>query len=127
MAPPTTLSPVASREVYIVKEATPGVIPATLGVPWALTSFKPSNKPIWIEDDSFQGSMGDRYGVYQGPLIANLDAGGHVFADTIGYPLLGIFGDYTASGTAASPAAVLSSGVSAGAAALPVASGGASF
>lgn len=127
MAPPTTFSPVASREVYIVKEVTPGVIPATVGVPWPVTSFKPSNKPMWIEDDSFQGVMGDRFGVYQGPLIGSLDIGGHVFADTIGYPLLGIFGDYTTTGTAASPASVTTSAVAAGALALPVASAGTSF
>jgi hypothetical protein len=127
MAPPTTFSPVAAREIYIVKEAVPGTIPSSVGVPWALTSFKPSDKPIWIDDESWQGSMGDIYGVYQGPLIASLDGGGHVFSDTIGYPLYGIFGDYTVSGTAASPAGTTSAPVAVGATSLTVASGGASF
>lgn len=127
MSPPTTFSPVAAREVYIVKEAVPGTIPAGIGVPWALTSFKPSDKPTMIWDESFEGSMGDIYGAYQGPLIASLDGGGHVFSDTIGYPLYGIFGDYTSLGTAASPAAVTNAAVAVGANALSVASGGASF
>lgn len=127
MPVPTTFSPVASREVWINREATASVVPATLGMPWALTSFKPSDKPVWLEDNSFQGSMGDTYGMYQGPLIGGWDAGGHVFADTIGYPLWGVLGDYTASGTAASPASTTSSSVAVGATALPVTSGGASF
>jgi len=114
MAPPTTFSPVASREIYVIKEATAGVVPATVGVPWALTSFKPSDKPVWIEDDSWQGVMGDRYGVYQGPLIGSLDGGGHIFADTIGYPLYGIFGDYTATGTSPTSSTTLTAQLTAG-------------
>jgi len=127
MAPPTTFSPVAEREIYLARELVPGTIPATVGFPWPVTSFKPSNKPMWINDESFQGSMGDNFGVYQGPLIAGWDAGGHVFADV--FPLLcwSILGDYTASGTAASPAGTTSAPVSAGATNLTVASGGASF
>lgn len=127
MAPPTTFSPVAEREVYLQLEAVPGTVPSTVGLPWPVTTFKPSNKPVWIPDESFQGSMGDDFGEYQGPLIGGWDAGGHVFADV--FPMLcwGILGDYTASGTATSPAGTLSSPVVAGATALPVASGGASF
>jgi hypothetical protein len=115
MAPPTTFSPVAAREVWIVKEATAGTIPSSLGVPWALTSFKPSDKPTWIEDMSFQGSMGDAYGLYQGPLIGGWDAGGHVFADTIGHALYGILGDYTATGTAGTGSTTLTAPLAAGA------------
>ena len=115
MAPPTTFSPVAEREIYINKELTPGTIPATVGAVWALTSFKPTNKPTWIEDDSWQGSMGDIFGIYQGPLIGGIDAGGHVFADTIGYPLYGILGDYTATGTAGTGSTTLTAQCAAGA------------
>ena len=128
MAPPVTFGPVASRELYLQLEAVPGTVPATLGFPWPVTSFKPSNKPMWIEDGSFQGSMGDNFGIYQGPLIGGWDAGGHVFADV--FPMLcwGILGDYTVtSAVTASPASTLSAPVVAGATALPVASGGASF
>ena len=123
MAPPTTFSPVASREVWIAREVTAGTIPSSLGMPWALTSFKPSDKPTWIEDESFQGDMGDIYGQYQGPLIGGWDAGGHVFADTIGHALYGILGDYTATGSTPSNSTTLSSGISAGATTCTVASG----
>jgi hypothetical protein len=129
MAPPTTFGVVAEREVYLVKEAVPGTVPATApGVPVPLTSFKPSNKPMWLADESFEGSMGDNYGIYQGPLIAGFDIGGHVFGDHgLAEALYNLLGDYTTTGTTASPAAVTSSAVAAGASALPVASGGASF
>lgn len=129
MAPPTTFGVTAEREAYLVKEVTPGVIPATIGVPVPLTSFKPTNKPVWLPDESFQGSMGDLYGVYQGPLIGAVDVGGHVFGDHgLGESLYNLFGDYTVTNaTTASPASTLSSSVAAGALALPVASGGASF
>jgi hypothetical protein len=128
MAPPVTFGVVAEREVYLIKEATPGVIPATVGVPVPLTSFKPSNKPLMLYDESFQGNMGDSYGAYQGPLIASFDMGGHVFGDHgLGEALYNLLGDYTTTGTAASPASVTSAPAAAGALALTVASGGASF
>lgn len=127
MAPPVTFGVTAEREVYVVKEATPGVVPGSVGVPVPLTSFKPANKPVWLEDESFQGSMGDFYGVYQGPLIGAVDLGGHMFGDTFGHFLYNLLGDYTVTGTAASPAAVTNAALTAGATALPVASGGTSF
>jgi len=128
MAPPVTFGVVAEREVYLVKEAVPGVIPATIGVPVPLTSFKPANKPMMLYDESFQGNMGDSYGAYQGPLIASFDMGGHVVGDHgLGEALYNLLGDYTVSGTAASPASVTSAPVAVGASTLTVASGGASF
>ena len=123
MAPPTTFSPVAAREVWIAREATAGTIPSSLGMPWALTSFKPSDKPTWIEDESFQGDMGDIYGQYQGPLIGGWDAGGHVFADTIGHALYGVLGDYTATGSTPANSTTLSAPVAVGATSCSVTSG----
>ena len=127
MAPPTTFGVVAEREIYVVKEATPGVIPGSVGSPVPLTSFKPSNKPLWIEDQSFQGSMGDTFGEYQGPLIAGFDIGGHITGDLFPHFLYNLLGDYTVSGTPASPAGVTSAPLAAGATSITVASGGASF
>jgi hypothetical protein len=128
MAPPVTFGVTAEREVYLVKEAVPGTIPGSVGVPVPLTSFKPSNKPMWIDDESFQGSMGDIYGAYQGPLIAGFDIGGHVVGDHgLAEALYNLLGDYTTSATAASPAAVTNGALAVGATAIPVASGGTSF
>jgi hypothetical protein len=129
MAPPTTIAPVQEQELYVAKETpgSAGTIPATVGSPVAFTSFKPSDKPMWLEDESYQGSMGDFYGMYQGPLIAGADVGGHVFDHGLGEALYNLLGDYTVSGTAASPASVTSAPAAAGATSLTVASGGASF
>ena len=115
MAPPSTFSPVESREIWLARETVPDTLATALTFPWALTSFKDSNKPMWIEDESFQGAMGDVYGVYQGPEIASWDAGGHVFSDTIGLPLWGILGDYTATGAAGTGSTTLTAPVAAGA------------
>jgi len=128
MAPPVTFGVTAEREVYLIKEATPGVVPATVGVPVPLTSFKPSNKPMMLYDESFQGNMGDSYGAYQGPLIGSFDMGGHVVGDHgLGEALYNLLGDYTTTGTTASPAGVSSAPIAAGATSITVASGGASF
>lgn len=122
------LYPVQERELYVVEEATPGTVPSSApGTPVPFTSLKPSNKPMWLDDDSLQGSMGDTYGVYQGPLIGAIDLGGQVFGDTFPYFLLNILGDYTVSGTSSTPTATTSSAIAAGVSAIPVASGGASF
>ena len=127
MAPPTTFGVVAEREIYVIKETTPGTIPGSVGVPVPVTSFKPSDKPIWIDDESFQGSMGDVYGVYQGPLIGGFDIGGHVTGDTFGHFLYNLLGDYTVTGTTATPTATTSAAIAAGVTAIPVVSGGTSF
>lgn len=115
MAPPTTFSPVAAREIWLARETTPGTLASALTFPWALTSFKDSNKPMMLPDESFQGTMGDIFGEYQGPEIASWDAGGHVFSDTIGLILWGILGDYTATGAAGSGSTTLTAPLAAGA------------
>lgn len=125
MAPPVTISPVQEQELYVAREApgSAGTIPATVGSPVAFTSFKPSDKPMWLEDDSFQGSMGDMYGVYQGPLIASADIGGHVFGDHgLGEALYNLLGDYTATGTTPTSSTTLTAPLAAGATTATVAS-----
>lgn len=122
MPVPVTIAPVQEREVYVVKEATPGVIPATVGVPVPVTTFKPTNKPVWIYDESMQGNMGDMYGAYQGPLIAGLDIGGHITGDTFGHFAYNLLGDYTATGTAGTGSTTLTAQLAAGATTATVAS-----
>lgn len=127
MAPPNTLFPVPEREIFIIKEVTPGTPPASAGVVVPLKTFKPADKPMWLDDESWQGNMGDRQDRYQGPLISSLDGGGDIFADTLGHFLYNLLGDYTASGTAATPASTSSAPIAVGATSITVASGGASF
>src|SRR5580698_3856914 len=123
MAVPTTIYPTAEREVFIVKEATPATIPSGIGVAVPLTTFKPSDKPMWLDDTSWQGNMGDLQGVYQGPLIGGLDIGGDVFGDVLGHFVYNLMGDYTCSGTSATPTTTLNGGVSAGASSITLTSG----
>jgi hypothetical protein len=127
MAPPTTLFPVEEREVYVIKEAVPGTIPGTVGVPIPILTMKPSDKPQMLWDESMQGSMGDVYAGIQGILISSLDLGGNFYADTFGHLLLNLMGDYTVTGTTAAPAGTTNAATALGATALSVASGGASF
>lgn len=128
MAPPTTFGVVAEREIYVVKETVPGTVPAGApGTPVPITTFKPSDKPMLLDDDSWQGSMGDTFAQIQGPLIASEDIGGNIYGDTFPHFLYNILGDYTAVGTAASPASTTNAAMAAGATAIPVASGGTSF
>lgn len=122
------LYPVQERELYIIKEVTPGTVPSGApGTPVPFSTLKPSNKPMWLKDESFQGSMGGSYGVYQGPLIGAVDLGGSVFGDTFGHFLLNVLGDLTSVGTTTTPTATTSSSIAAGVTALPVVSGGSSF
>jgi hypothetical protein len=98
-----------------------------IGVPVPVTTFKAADKPLWLKDESMQGHMGDNSGIYQGPLISGFDAGGHITADVFGHFLYNLLGDYTVTGTAAAPAGTTNAAMAAGATAIPVASGGASF
>lgn len=127
MAPPTSLFPQPERFVDVVKEATPGTIPASPGTTFPMMTFNPSDKPEWLENTAWYGDMAASHGLVQGPLIGGFDAGGLYMGDMIGHAIYNILGDYTATGTAASPAAVTSAPVAAGATTLTVASGGASF
>ena len=127
MPPPTIFGVVEEAELYVVREAVPGTIPASAGSPDPFTAFTPSDTPMLFEDESFQGSMGDFYASYTGPLISGWSKGGHIFGDLFGNDLYNILGDLAETGTAAAPAGTTNAAVAAGATALPVASGGASF
>jgi hypothetical protein len=121
------LFPTQERETYIIREAVPGTPPTTIGVPIPVMTCKPSDKPMWLPDESMQGFMGDNAGIYQGPLIAGIDLGGHVTTDILGHFLLNLLGDYTTVGTPAAPNTTASAPIAAGATSITVASGGASY
>jgi hypothetical protein len=127
MPPPTTIQPVQEAELYYIKEATPGTIPATVGSVIPYLQFAPTDTPMWLDDESIQGSMGDFYGSYQGPLIAGFTVGGNLFGDTFPHFLYNLLGDYTVSGTSAAPNAVTNGSTPVGQLFLTVVSGGASF
>ena len=128
MPPPITIFPTSERFVDVAREATAaGTIPASPGSTLPVTQFKPSDKPMWLPNTAWYGDMGDIHGILQGPLIGGFDISGPYFGDMVGHVLYNILGDYTATGTAASPAGTVNAPITAGATTLSVASGGASF
>src|SRR6185503_20024031 len=128
MPPPITIFPTSERFVDVAREATAaGTIPSSPGSTLPVTQFKPSDKPMWLPNTAWYGDMGDIHGIQQGPLIGGFDISGPFFGDMVGHVLYNILGDYTVSGTLASPASTVSAPITAGATTLTVASGGASF
>jgi len=81
----------------------------TKGTPVAPTDFVPiikdSFKPVDIisplYDNGVRGSMAENYNYIQGRRHTEVDFGGPVFADTIGYWLASILGDVTTTGSTA--------------------------
>ena len=129
MPPPINIYTTSERFVDIAREATgsQGTAPGSPGSTIPVSTFKPSDKPMWLRNEAWYGVMGDVYGSLQGPLIGGFDIGGPFRADMVGHVLYNILGDYTATGTAASPSGTTNAITAAGASNLSVASGGASF
>lgn len=100
MAVPTSgFGVVTEQELFVAIEATPGTVPASVGAPDLITEFKPSDTPMLFDDKSYQGSMADFYGEYQGPQIAGWSKAGQIYGDTFGYDLFSTLGDLTETGT----------------------------
>ena len=89
----------------------------------AMSKFTPTDKVTYLEDDAWRGAMAQLYNEIQGVEISDLSMGGPLFADSIGYPLAGILGDYwqSVNGTAGT-ATTLNGGTSVGATAVTLTS-----
>jgi len=76
----------------IAKEATKGtgVVPANF-IP--VHSITPFDNIKYLDDTNWRGSMVNTYGTLPGNIYSEIEFGGDVFADTIGYPLAGILGE----------------------------------
>lgn len=89
----------------IAKETRPagGVAPtpvaATDFIPF--TSINVMDNINYLDDKGIRGSMVDEYDVIQGTIHSEIEFAGDVFADTIGYPLAGVLGDVTVTGSSA--------------------------
>lgn len=100
MAASQVALPTYRTQLLVAKEATYGTAASgTAMVP--VTSITPHDKLTLLKDAGWRGSPVTSYGQAVGPLYAELDFAGDVFADTIGYWLTGVLGDITTSGTAA--------------------------
>lgn len=82
-----------------------------------LTSFTPSDKPTFLKDQSWRGSMGtDSFAQIQGVKTADISLGGPVYGDTLGWWLRNLLGDLAVTGTpTGSGSTTLSAGAAVGA------------
>ena len=80
-------------------EGTP--VAATDFVPITINSFKPVDQVGALYDKGIRGSMVEDYAYLQGRKHSEVDFGGPVFADGIGYWLASLLGDVTTTGASA--------------------------
>lgn len=88
-----------------------------------IDNLKPSDKPTFLKDQAWRGSMGtDAFNQIAGVKHAELDLGGPVFADGIGFFLRNILGDLAVVGTSTgSGGTTLSTSAAAGASSISTA------
>lgn len=118
MPTPTTYAP-AKQFVGIANETQQGS-PVAMTFTQLVEHFKPKDAPKFLADKAWRGSMGtDSFAEIQGVKIADLDFGGPVFGDGIGFFLRNILGDLAATGTpTGSGATTLAAQANAGASSL---------
>lgn len=93
-------NPTALTFLGIAKESTIGTFaPAVDYLP--VTKFDPKDMTAWLSDGAWRGSMVATYGKVAGPVWSEMACGGYVYPDTIGYPLAGVLGVDTVTGTTA--------------------------
>lgn len=86
----------------IAKEVTPATpVAATDFIPVNKDSLKPVDIIAPLYDTGLRGSMVENYNYIQGRRHTEIDLGGPVFADTIGYWLGGILGSVATTGVSA--------------------------
>lgn len=85
--------------VGIAPETAQGT-PVAMSTTQLLTTFTPSDKPTFLKDQSWRGSMGtDAFAQILGVGTADVSLGGPVYGDTAGFWLRNILGDLAVTGT----------------------------
>lgn len=115
MPTPTTFAP-AKQFLGIAAEATQGT-PVAMTTTMLVTDVKPSDKPTFLEDQAWRGSMGtDSFNLIPGVKHAEIDVSGPVFGDTFSWWLRNVLGDVAVTGTpTGTGSTTLSASVAAGA------------
>jgi hypothetical protein len=114
--------PTAKQFVGIALEA-----PSTPGTAIAMSNtvivekFDWEDKPHWLDDKGWRGSMTTLAGRQQGVLINDFSMGGQVFGDVLPFFLANIMGDLVGTGTTGSPTTTLSALTTAGASSITTA------
>jgi hypothetical protein len=119
MPAPATFA-TARQFVGIALEATPGT-PIAMSNTVIVEKFDWEDKPKWLDDKGWRGSMTTLAGRQQGVLINDFSMSGQVFGDVLPFQLANIFGDLVGTGTTTTPTTTLSAGTSAGATTLTTA------
>ena len=124
VSPPTTPYPVAPQYFVVGREPSPAV-EATVFAGVKSGVFQPQNMVNPLKDNSYWGDMAELHNMQQGPRWAkHTIPESPLYADTIGHFLYGLFGDYTAVGTASTPTwTVGASPLTAGATSITVTTG----
>jgi hypothetical protein len=88
--------------IGIAKETTKGTAVATptAYIPVIANTVKPQDIYTPLFDEGLRGSLVKNYAYLQGRVHSQFDFGGAVFADTVIYPLCGVLGEDTVSGSA---------------------------
>jgi Phage tail tube protein len=88
--------------VGIAKETTKGTVVApTTFIPVLASSLKPVDIYGPLYDEGLRGSLVKNYNYVQGRGHSTFDFGGAAFADTIGFPIAGLLGEDTLTGSSA--------------------------
>jgi hypothetical protein len=105
-------NPTYTTFLGVAKETVFGTaVPATFSIP--VSTLTADDKLALIEDKNLRGSAVEVYSLVPGITSGDLSFGGDVFADAIGFPLVGVLGDVTVTGATApytTTAAVLNTG-----------------
>jgi hypothetical protein len=120
---PSLIYPVFESALLAGRELTINTPPAAFtGIPCGpLQSAQHVN---WLGDENLRGSNVKTYSLVQSNYWAEVTIPtSPAYGDTLGHPLFSMLGDYTTTGTAASPATTLNGAVAAGATSLTVTSG----
>ena len=88
--------------IGIAKETTKGTAVSTpvAYIPVIASTVKPQDIYTPLYDEGLRGSLVKNYNYLQGRIHTQFDFGGAVFADTVIYPLAGVLGEDTVSGSA---------------------------
>lgn len=88
-----------AKETRPAPGAAPVAVAATDFIPF--TSISPMDSVKYLDDKGIRGSMTSEYDVIQGNIHSEVEFGGDVFPDSIGYMLSGVLGDVTTTGASA--------------------------
>jgi hypothetical protein len=120
---PSTIYPVFESSLLVGRELTIDTAPSAFtGIPCGPLQTKQNVQ--WLMDQNLRNSNVKTYDMEQGPYWAEVTIPeSPAYGDTLGHMLFSCLGDYTSTGTAASPNSTLNGALAAGATTVTVTSG----